>query len=255
VRPPRSRPGTRLLAAALAGAAGFAALAVLVAAGALTTPDRYAVHHLMPWWRRSHAVPLVDVRAVFVPDTRGSVAATAAGLWTYPASPFVSALVVAACGYLLLRRRRPRAALGLGLLWVTANLLELLVKVAVTRPSLGVATFDHSYPSGHMLRACVDVAAVASAWPRARFVAAGWLLPVPFALVALGYHTPSDVVGALFLAVSLLAVWARGEAVERRGARVASGALEPRSGGELLEPRARSVRAPAAGAPSGRRPR
>lgn len=206
-QPPASAHGTRLLVAALVGGAGFVAVGVLVAAGELTTPDRYAVDHLMPWWRPSHAAPLIDLPAVFVPDIHQTVAATVVALWTYPASPFVSALVVAACAYALARRGRSRTAVGLALVWVTANLLELLAKVAVARPSLGVAAFDHSYPSGHMLRACVTAAAVATAWRAARVAAGAWVLPVPFALVALGYHTPSDVAGALLLAACLLAIW------------------------------------------------
>ena len=196
---------------AAAAAVAFVALAGLVEGGAFTRADRFAVHHLMPW-----ALPptnrLVSIGGLFLPETRPSLGVTLVALWTYPASPFVSALVVAGCAYLLDRRGDRRAAVGACALWVVANLLELIGKLAVERPTLGVNGFRHSYPSGHTLRACVVAAVLAWTWRRAGRVAAAWALPVPVALVLIGDHTPTDVVGGLVLAGCLIAAtrsWAR----------------------------------------------
>ena len=198
----RSREG----AAAAACAAALIALAVLVERGALTGIDRYAVEHLMPWLRPSPPnVQVLDLHGLLKPETRPTVGGTLVALWEYPASPFLSALIVLACGYLLERRGRRREAIVLCALWVVANAIELAVKLALERPSLGVAGFDHSFPSGHTVRSWVVVAAVGSLSRRAGLVAAVWAAGVAVALVALGDHTPSDVAGGTLLAGCLIA--------------------------------------------------
>lgn len=180
--------------AVFVAAAAFAALTALVAAGALTGVDRYAAYHLMPW-RELTPHHLLDPRSLFVPRGEPTLASTLVGLWTYPASVFVSGLVVLAT-----RRFRFVA------LWVVANALELLGKLTITRPSVGVSAFRHSYPSGHTLRAFVVAAVVVWTWRRLGPVAVAWALTVPFALVALGDHVPSDVAGGALLAVCLVAL-------------------------------------------------
>lgn len=195
-------------AVAVAGAAVFLILAALVAAGTFTRFDEYAVGHWMPWLRQS-APRLIHVSSVFVPQTRPTLGGTLVGLWTYPASPFLSALVVAGCAYAAVRRGSRRGAVSVCALWVVANAAELLGKVVIGRPSLGVAGFRHSYPSGHTIRACVVAAVIAWTWRRAGAVATVWALLVPVALVLLGDHTPTDVVGGLALAACLIALWQR----------------------------------------------
>jgi membrane-associated phospholipid phosphatase len=188
---------------AVAGGAAFVVLAVLVATGAVRGIDRYAAEHWMPWNEPPrHA--LVQVRTVFVPETRWTLGGTLAALLTYPASPFVSALVVLVCALLLRRRAETAAAVGLCAVWVVANLLELAGKLVVARDPIADA-FRHSYPSGHTVRACVAAAAVAAVWRRVHVVVAVWAIAVvPVALVLLGDHTPTDVVGGLLLAALLL---------------------------------------------------
>lgn len=184
----------------MAAAVGLAALTALVAAGALTGIDRYAVHHWMPWLQPTPH-HLVDLRGLFVPRGEPTLAATLAEWWTYPASVFGSALVVAAT------RRIECVAL-----WVAANALELLGKLTIARPSVSIGAFRHSYPSGHTVRAFVVATAVWWTWRRAGPFAAAWALTVPFALVALGDHVPSDVAGGALLAlllVSLASSWRR----------------------------------------------
>ena len=193
---------------AAVGAAVFVALAVLVATGVFTGLDVHAVSHWMPWLRPT-APSLIHVSSVFLPQTRWTIGGTLVALWSYPASPFISGLVVAGCAYVALRRGSRRAAISLCALWVVANVLELIGKAVIARPSVGVAGFRHSYPSGHTIRACVVAAAIAWTWRRAGMAAVAWALLVPVALVLIGDHTPTDVVGGLALAACLIALWRR----------------------------------------------
>jgi membrane-associated phospholipid phosphatase len=201
--------------AAVVGGAAFVALAALVATGAVEGLDRHAVVHWMPWREPPHH-ELIRISTVFVPDTRWTAAGTAVALLTYPASPFVSALVVLACAWLVHRRGERTAALALVILWVVANALEVTGKLVVAREPIRDA-FRHSYPSGHTVRACVLAAAVAAAWHRVHMLVALWAIAVvPVALVLIGDHTPTDVVGGLLLALCLLAACAH--ALRTRGA-------------------------------------
>jgi len=194
----------RARAVLVVSVAALAALVALVLTGALTGVDDYAIRRLMPWLRPS-APMLVHVRALFMPESRPTAGATLVALWTYPASPLVSAIVVAGCAYVLERRGRRRRAIGIVVLWIAANALELIGKSSLTRPALTVDSFRHSFPSGHALRACIVAAALAWTWRRLGVVAGVWALTVPVALVALGDHTPTDVIAGVLLAICLIA--------------------------------------------------
>jgi membrane-associated phospholipid phosphatase len=178
----------------------FVALAALVAAGVFHGADQYAVGHWMPWLQaRSH--PLVQLPTLVVPETRWTLGGTLVALWTYPASLLPSALVVA---YAAWRLRDARPAM----LWVSANVVELAGKVLVERPALyahgrHVTGFDHSLPSGHTMRSLVVAWSLAALWRRGR-VAYAWALTVPFALVALGDHAPTDVVAGVLALVAIV---------------------------------------------------
>ena len=175
-------------------------------AGVLSGVDRYSVRHLMPWSEPS-TNSLINVGALFLPETRPSLGGSLVALWTYPASAFVSALVVGGCAYIVDRRGNRQAAVNICALWIVANALELIGKIAIARPAIGVSRFQHSYPSGHTLRACVIAAVVGWTWRRMGPAAAAWALLVPVALVLLGDHTPTDVAGGLLLAGCLIAIW------------------------------------------------
>ena len=185
--------------AGLAGAA-FLALAGLVWAGALSGLDNHAIHHWMPWAQPPGRHELVHLRAVFLPETRSTLGGTLVGLWTYPASPFISLVVVLLCARFLERR----AAVAVVALWVVANAIELTGKLTITRPSIDVANLRDSFPSGHTVRALVLAAVLAWTWRRAGAPALAWALTVPLALVALGDHVPTDVIGGALLAASLI---------------------------------------------------
>ena len=185
-------------------ATAFLLLAGLVMAGVFTGTDRYATRHLMPWLEPSTS-RLINIGALFLPETRPSLGGSLVALWTYPASPFVSVLVVASCAVLLDRRGDRRAAVAAGALWVVANVVEVIAKAAIARPQVGATSFHHSYPSGHTVRACVVAAVVSWTWRRAGPAATVWALLVPVALVLVGDHTPSDVAGGLLLSACLVA--------------------------------------------------
>lgn len=191
---------------AAVGATAFLVLAGLVMAGVFTGIDRYSVRHLMPWLEPSTG-RLVNIGALFLPETRPSLGGSLVALWTYPASPFVSGLVIVVCAYAVDHRGDRRAAVSFCALWIIANVLELIGKLAIARPAIGLHRFQHSYPSGHTLRACVIAAVVTWTWRRAGPAVAAWALAVPVALVLLGDHTPTDVVGGLLLSSCLIALW------------------------------------------------
>lgn len=196
--------------AALAGAALFALLAVLVAAGAFTWLDRYAVSHLMPWLSPQHH-PFVTISSLTLPSLGHSAAHAVLDLYTYPAAFVPSGALVLLCAWRLGARGDTQAGLTWCALWVAGNAVELIGKLGVERPALHqgpvhVTAFDHSLPSGHTIRSLVVAAALAWTWRRGR-LAFAWAAGVPFALVALGAHTPTDVVGGVLVAV-FLAGWA-----------------------------------------------
>ena len=184
----------------LAAFAAFLALTGLVWAGVFTSFDRYATHHWMPW---AHFGPhrLIQVGLAFRPETRPSTAGTITAFYTYPASPFISGLIVLACAWVLPRRREGVAAIAL---WVVANAIELIGKLVVSRPSVGRPGFSDSFPSGHTVRAFVVAAVLAWTWRRAALPAYTWAVGVAVALVAIGDHVPTDVIGGAVLAAALV---------------------------------------------------
>jgi membrane-associated phospholipid phosphatase len=195
---------------AVTGGALFAATAGLVAAGVLTRVDQHAVSHLMPWLRPRHH-SFVSISSLTLPGLHGSPARCLVDLWTYPAALVPSAVLVLAAAGRLRTTGRMSAAITWCVLWVAGNAIELAGKLGLERPALyrhgvHVTGFDHSLPSGHTIRSLVVAGALAWAWRRG-WVALLWAATVPFALVALGDHTPTDVVAGVFV-VLLLAGWA-----------------------------------------------
>jgi membrane-associated phospholipid phosphatase len=196
-----ARPGL-----AVAGGVLTALTATLVALGALTFVDQFAVDHLMPWLEvRRH--PFVTFGALTIPSIDPPAAHTAVELWTYPAAVVPSLLLVLVAAS---RLARP-SALAWCALWCTGNAVELVGKLSLDRPALyhehaHVAAFDSSLPSGHTIRSLVIAGALATAWRSGR-AAYVWAATVPAALVVSGAHTPSDVVAGFFVAVTL-AGWA-----------------------------------------------
>jgi undecaprenyl-diphosphatase len=185
------------LRSAVALAVAYATLAVLVAAGAFTGVDQWAVEHLMPTasfhggnpgWLEA-AVPLLHQRF-------DSPLAVAADVVTLPAAALVSLAIVVAA--------RRVAGLGLVAAWAAGSVVELLCKHVLVRPGLHdgtfhIAAFDSSFPSGHALRAVLVAWAVARMWPRARAAAIVWVVASVVLLQLAGWHTPTDLAGGLLL--------------------------------------------------------
>jgi membrane-associated phospholipid phosphatase len=191
---------------------GLGALTVMAATGASNPFDQYATAHWMPELT-GQTPPLVTLRGLALPDAHGSFFAVVLGLWSYPASFVASAGVITACGLTLNARGRAREALPWCSLWVLGNVVELIGKLIVTRPTLppppgrphlDLHGFDHSFPSGHTIRAVIVAAALAYTWPRIRPAALLWGVTAPLTLVPLAEHVPTDVLGGLLAAGALL---------------------------------------------------
>jgi membrane-associated phospholipid phosphatase len=167
----------------------FAVLAVLVAAGALTGVDQWAVDHLMPGASFHHAEGgFLDGLVPLLHSHWNSAYAVAANIVTLPASFLIALAFVPVCS----------RALGVAL--VAAVAVETLCKELLSRPALHdgsfhIASFDSSFPSGHALRTVIVAAAVGRAWPRARRAAVAWAIASIVLLLLAGWHTPTDLAG------------------------------------------------------------
>jgi membrane-associated phospholipid phosphatase len=210
-------PG-RLVAVVAGLVVVLALLVALVHTGKLTRIDQFGDDHLMPTLdpgepaRGGHA----GLWRPFAPGTNWWSKILA--LWTYPCSVLISGLVVAALGLVLWRLGRRYAALLPPAAWVVGNGVEVVGKHFISRPALyglgdgirlHVTNFDHSFPSGHMIRGVLIAGAVALAWPRPAPWIALWACLVGPVLVVQAAHTPSDVVGgALVGLIVVLLGWA-----------------------------------------------
>jgi membrane-associated phospholipid phosphatase len=190
---------------ALAAAAAFAALAGLVASGALTGLDQWSCDHLMPFAGKPGGPPtfLESIVPLFHAAWHPA-GMTAAQLVTLPGQVVVSFLLVALGAWKL---RAP----GWVVAWIAAVVAEVVIRQVLTRPALyrggvHVRAFDSSWPSGHALRCALVAAVLATAWPRLHGALAAWLVAAVVLLVLAGFHTPTDVLGGLLL--GLLGWWA-----------------------------------------------
>ena len=203
-------------ASALALAAGFAVLAVLVAGGELSSVDQWAVDHAMPGAAFAGKPTFADAVIPLWGVHWHGVVHVVSELVTLPASFTPATLLVAAACLAV----RGRAALVFGSAFAAGNAIEVVVKGTLTRPALHAHSehlpgFDASYPSGHTMRTVLVAVAVAWAWPRLRLIAGAWAVSSLVLIELGGQHVPSDIAGGLLLAGALLATaWSL-----RRGAR------------------------------------
>jgi undecaprenyl-diphosphatase len=187
-------------------AAAYAALAGLVAAGALTRADQWAVDHLMlnrpgpggPPSVLEAVVPLYHASWHQAVDVVGN-------LGTVFAQAFVSSVLLCVCCLVLWRRGRRRAAIAWAAGWLFGNAVEVLCKSTLARPLLHrhgieLTAFESSFPSGHTLRAVLLASAAATVWPATRVWAAAWAVGVVLLLELDGLHVPSDIAGGVLLA-------------------------------------------------------
>jgi membrane-associated phospholipid phosphatase len=191
----------------------FAVLAVLVEAGALTRVDQFALDHLMPALHPESTSGGSITQGIYRPFRAGtSPLWEAVDLWTYPCSVILSGLVMATVLVVSWRRSRLEPALAIAAAWVVGNAVELAGKAVIRRPALygttrgvriEVTAFSNSFPSGHMIRGTLVVAAVVLVWPRARWLLVPWAILVAPALVVSAAHTPTDVLGGLLMGLAL----------------------------------------------------
>ena len=171
----------------------------------------------------------LDMRLFFElrdPHPEGGALANAIAALGNPA-PMLAMLVVAV-GIALLRGRQ-REALAAVLVVAGANVTTQLVKVLLAHPRVKVAIggdpFEpNTFPSGHTT--AIASAAIAYAF----VVPAGWrslalilgaalTLALGWAVVTIGWHYPSDVLGGILVAAGWgFAVLALGRAIRPRGA-------------------------------------
>ena len=203
-----SRPSNRLLLG-IGAAAGFAALAGVVASGAATGLDQWACDHLMPFAPRPGAGPtLLESVVPLLHAGWQPVGFAVAQVVTLPGQVVSSFALVLAGAWKL---RAP----GWVTAWLAATGVEVICRHVLTRSALyrggvHVVAFDSSWPSGHALRCALVAAVLAAAWPRLRGPLAAWLVAAVALLELAGMHPPTDVLGGLLLA--LLALLAGGAA-------------------------------------------
>jgi membrane-associated phospholipid phosphatase len=192
--------------AALPLAAAYAALAVLIAGGALTGLDQWAVDHLMPGAPGRRPAPgLLEAVVPLFHASWSGLLDVVANVVTLPAQAVVSSVLLGACCLVLLRRGRRREALAWGAAWLAANAVEVLCKTVLARPllhrhGLTLPAFESSFPSGHTLRAVLLAATAAAVRPGAARWIAAWAAATVVLLEVDGVHVPSDIAGGLLLA-------------------------------------------------------
>jgi membrane-associated phospholipid phosphatase len=118
------------------------------------------------------------------------------------------AVALGLCAAVALKRSRPDLALAAAVTVVGSNVTTQVLKSALDRPNLGHG-FTNSFPSGHVtVIASVAAAAVLVAPRPAQLVVfalgAATAGATAIATVALGWHRPSDVAGAVLVS----AAWA-----------------------------------------------
>jgi membrane-associated phospholipid phosphatase len=199
-----------------AAAALYAALAVLVATGALNGIDQWAIDHLMLHVGGGDAPSLFESAVPLLHSGWSSWVSALTNVVTLPGQSVISLLI-------LLAVRDPRWLLA----WVMGTGIELLSKAVIVRPPLygpegHIAGFDSSFPSGHTIRILFVAAALATVWPRARPLLAAWAITALAFLELGGHHVPSDIAGGIVLAafvVGALALLASARGARALGAR------------------------------------
>ncbi len=129
------------------------------------------------------------------------------GAIAHVADPLPYALLGAALAALALLRRRPRSAAVIVVLLPLTGATTELLKHVLAEPSVSPAAF----PSGHATASMtLALCAILAAPPRARalvaVLGAAFAVAVSYSVVALDWHSPTDVLGGFLIA----AAWAAG---------------------------------------------
>jgi membrane-associated phospholipid phosphatase len=192
---------------ATAAAAAFAALGGLVASGAASGLDRWAANHAMPLAGSPGSPPtfLESLLPLYHAGWHPAGAAVTQ-LVTLPGQVLVSFALVLAAALALRAGGRTEAGLAWLGAWAAGTAIEVVIRHVLTRPAIyrhgiHVTGFDASWPSGHALRCAIVACAFGAAWPRLRAPLAVWVVACAVLLELAAFHTPTDVLGGLLLAV------------------------------------------------------
>ena len=209
------------LSAALAAA--YAALAVLVATGAVNGIDQWSIDHLMPGFGAATVAPSkTDAVVPLLHASWDTPLAILGNLVTLPAQAVIGSVLAGVCWLMLARRGRTHAALAWVVAWTAANAIEVLCKSVLSRPLLHhdgapLWAFQSSWPSGHTLRSVLLAATLAAVWPRTSRWVAAWAAASLVLLELDGFHVPTDIAGGLLLALLAAGLARREAAYERAG--------------------------------------
>lgn len=183
-----ARPLLALLAAALC-----AAVIVALARTAVGTASGQRLDQLILSGAKSHSGPLSQ----YAQEAVGSVSLPVIGT------------LLALAAVLVLIRRRLSLLVPLTVLVLGANLSTQVIKhVLVTREALGpgIEITPNSFPSGHTTLAATAMIALVLASGPARVVLAPigalWTVAAGLGTLVLGWHRPSDVIGAIAVAAT-----------------------------------------------------
>lgn len=211
------------------------ALAILSAAGAVAV---WFVALGLPHGRALDADAMQSFGGVAAPPLQPKITGVA---HLADPTPFLIAagLLVA----LALLRRRLLMALLVAVVLLAANITTQLLKPALADVRLielhGIGTvYPGSWPSGHATAAmslalCLVLVVGSRLRPLATLLGAGYAIAVGYALVALGWHLPSDVLGGYLVAATFTLLGA-----------AALSALEARRPARARGVRSSTVRAP-----------
>lgn len=147
----------------------------------------------------------LDTLAMEAMVARGDLAPSGLRIMTSLVS--VPAIVLSCAIVVVIAAFRRRFALGVRALGIVcgANLTVQLVKLAITRPDLGVGlNLDNSFPSGHTAFAASVAAALVVVAPRgfqtiAVVLGGLWASLMGQVVMLQGWHRPSDVAGAMLI--------------------------------------------------------
>ena len=197
--------GAGCVASPLAAAAAFAALAGLVASGALTSLDQWAVDHAMPFAAGSSGPPtLLESVVPLLHAQFHPLGAGIAQIVTLPGQVVISLLLVVAAAWKLAEGHLDRGVGGRG---------GRRARLSATRLPGRRSTGTESISSRSTRRGPAATRfAARSSPPRSRppgrasaSCSALWLVAVVVLLELAGFHTPTDIAGGLLLATTTAA--------------------------------------------------
>jgi hypothetical protein len=147
------------------------------------------------------------------------------------------AVFTAAIVALALVRRRPLRALTVGVVLVGANVTTQVLKMLAAEPRAVSYVAPESWPSGHATGAmtvalCLVLAASPGARPLAAALGGAFAVAVSYSVLLLGWHFPSDVIGAFCVAAAwtaagLAVLWAAERGAEHRAVRLRAALTPP----------------------------